>query len=422
MSSRFGKSGTLAATSSSILWGNTRQKALQKMSSAVGIPFDHIRKASVEPTRRELSPSQRFRATAYDSDWKLRPELTEPRPAQQETHAYQQSRDDCDQWLQNVLGKRKRTQASTLSANASSGSRQDLTSSLLKAVASDFQRDWDPLRDLKIQGPKESPPESRSSVSSEDLDISSLALVARLGRRRSTMRDSKARRSSRVPTMKRDTPKEAPKAAEVLTLQSLSGKLSIPFQVSQQAFGWWFQYADSGRNQGLTEAAILEGKHFDMPSLGGMSQKAFIQTCCAISDVETPEQLDMEFVGALIASDESERQLDFEEFLTFFHKFCFSEEVLISRQERELRRLARKHGISFLDIDWLKKEFDKADRKCEGKLRQDEFHSLMAQLMKLPAGQELPDKKKKELWIAATQGWRKVLDLDAFLAFYVTFV
>ena len=63
-----------------------------------------------------------------------------------------------------------------------------------------------------------------------------------------------------------------------------------------------------------------------------------------------------------------------------------------------------------------------ADRKCEGKLRQDEFHSLMAQLMKLPAGQELPDKKKKELWIAATQGWRKVLDLDAFLAFYVTFV
>ena len=32
--------------------------------------------------------------------------------------------------------------------------------------------------------------------------------------------------------MKRDTPKEAPKAAEVLTLQSLSGKLSIPFQAS----------------------------------------------------------------------------------------------------------------------------------------------------------------------------------------------
>lgn len=58
------------------------------------------------------------------------------------------------------------------------------------------------------------------------------------------------------------------------------------------------------------EAAILEGKHFDMPSLGGMSQKAFIQTCCAISDVETPEQLDMEFVGALIASDESPGCMD----------------------------------------------------------------------------------------------------------------
>ena len=62
-----------------------------------------------------------------------------------------------------------------------------------------------------------------------------------------------------------------------------------------------------------------------------------------------------------------------------------------------------------------------ADRRGEGKLKHDEFHELMARLMKLPVGQELPDKKKKELWISATQGWRKQLDLDAFLGFYAQF-
>ena len=77
------------------------------------------------------------------------------------------------------------------------------------------------------------------------------------------------------------------------------------------------------------------------------------------------------------------------------------------------------------DMTWYEKPSEtstfQADRRGEGKLKHDEFHELMARLMKLPVGQELPDKKKKELWISATQGWRKQLDLDAFLGFYAQF-
>ena len=111
-----------------------------------------------------------------------------------------------------------------------------------------------------------------------------------------------------------------------------------------------------------------EERASEPPSLRGPKRRAAF--CESQPKTETREGI----------GTRSERQLDFEEFLTFFHKFCFSEEarrkrpvggktfrkddvapqVLISRQERELRRLARKHGISFLDIDWLKKEFDKA--------------------------------------------------------------
>lgn len=308
---------------------------------------------------------------------------------------------------------------------------------------------WDPLRDLKVHGCKDSDcsDSSDSMSSSESMGIASLAIVARLGRRRSGIGDASTRASNRAQRrasrslqgVRREKSREPPKVAppEILSLAKLSGKHNIPLQVSEQAFSWWFQFAALDGFTG-TEAEVLNGLEFTVPSLGLMSHDAFVQACCAISDVDNPRLLDMEFVGSVLLSvaeclenfansgrdpaDESlNGRLDFVEFLSFFHKFCFSEEVLIPRSEREVRHLARKHGFSFLDIDALKKDFDEADRRGEGKLKHDEFIGLMTRLMKLPAGQELPDKKKKELWITATQGWRKQLDLDAFLGFYAHF-
>eukprot|EP00438_Fugacium_kawagutii_P012647 Skav215602 [mRNA] locus=scaffold666:435915:440702:- [translate_table: standard] len=201
-------------------------------------------------------------------------------------------------------------------------------------------------------------------------------------------------------------------------------------QVGEQALSWWISFATLDGFMG-TEADVLDGMQFTVPSLGLMSHDAFIQACCAISDVDNPKLLDMEFVGSVLLSVAEclekfgNEGLDPEdEMLGRSHGV----DVLISRQERELRGLARKHGFSFLDIDVLKKDFDKAqipgrsaDRRGEGKLKHEEFHELMSRLMKLPAGQELSDKKKKELWVTATQGWRKQLDLDAFLGFYAHF-
>jgi len=458
---------TFTSTGSSSILGFSRQKALQKMSSAVGLGLDQLVKPRrpetshlhqelcsstlhfsagklMKPSRLERPPSNRprFLATAYDSDWKLRSEQA----AKQRTGDNEEPQD----WLHSVLGKKKRK-----GQPMGQRMRSDLVAAILEdGGITDDPFAWDPLRDLKIQGPQESDSssESSTSMSSESLDIKTLAIVARLGRRRSSMqgnvrasvretREQKnQRRASKALTLRREKTKDMPKKVappERLTLAKLSGKHNIPMQVSEQAFNWWFSFATSDGFIG-TEADVLDGMEFDVPSLGLMSHDAFIQACCAISDVDNPKLLDMEFVGSVLLSaaeclenftnsgrdpeDESlNGQLDFVEFLTFFHKFCFSEEVLISREERELRRLARKHGFSFLDIDSLKKDFDKADRRGEGKLKHDEFHELMARLMKLPVGQELPDKKKKELWISATQGWRKQLDLDAFLGFYAQF-
>ena len=38
---------------------------------------------------------------------------------------------------------------------------------------------------------------------------------------------------------------------------------------------------------------MLEGTLFELPSLGSMSREALFKTCCAISDVDDPSQLDM---------------------------------------------------------------------------------------------------------------------------------
>lgn len=455
-SERLGRS-TFGSTSSAIL-GFSRQKALQKMSSAVGLPglerlvkttsrqgpqvtedvcpsrnVFHLSAGKMMALPRPASNRPRLLATAYDSDWKLRPDLLQSKP-----HL-----DGDSDWFRNVLGKRKQK------GHLADRMRPDLVAAILEdGGISEEPYHWDPLRDLKVHGCKDSDcsDSSDSMSSSESMGIASLAIVARLGRRRSGIgNESRAshraqRRASRnAQGPRKEKPKEAPKVVppEILSLAKLSGKHNIPLQVSEQAFSWWFQFATLDGFTG-TEAEVLDGLEFAVPSLGLMSHDAFVQACCAISDVDNPRLLDMEFVGSVLLSvaeclenfgnsgrdpaDESlNGRLDFVEFLAFFHKFCFSEEVLISRSEREVRHLARKHGFSFLDIDALKKDFDKADRRGEGKLKHDEFIGLMTRLMKLPAGQELPDKKKKELWITATQGWRKQLDLDAFLGFYAHF-
>lgn len=426
-----GHSTVLSSTSSSILSCNAREKARQKMSSAVGVPFDHIYRSSPHKAcssgitssksiqaagtmmKQRPPSSQRFLATAYDSNWTLRQEIVDL-----EHERLNDVKTECNSWLHGVLGKRKKKEP-----RMSSKIRPDLISTILEdGGITDKPWAWDPLRDLKMLGMQDSrrSSESSSSASSEALDIGTLAVVARWGRRRSAMRDSHLqrrssiqRRSSKANTFRfreKEKPTEVKKPApEIFTLQKLSSRHNIPFQVSEQAFSWWFQFAKPESFLGTRED-VVDGMEFDIPSLGLMSHDTFVKACCAISDVDDPKLLDMEFVGSVLLraaeylesattsldpQDESlDGHLDFAEFLTFFHKFSFSEEVLINRQERELRRLARKHGFSFLDIDALKKDFDKVDRKGEGKLKQDEFLELMARLMKLPPGQEIPSKKK----------------------------
>ena len=50
---------------------------------------------------------------------------------------------------------------------------------------------------------------------------------------------------------------------------------------------------------------MLAGTPFEMPSLGSMSRDALFKTCCAISDVDDPVQLDMEFVGGALKAVDS---------------------------------------------------------------------------------------------------------------------
>ncbi|CAE7386988.1 unnamed protein product [Symbiodinium natans] len=456
-SNRFGKSSTFSSTSSFLLC-NSREKTFQRMSSAVGVSFDRMRtdslandplepKASLgspslgrksfamrgqEVVKRRPPSSQRFLATSYDGEWKLRSDIQKAfREEEEEEYEDQEttsSKAAHQSWLKGVLGKRKEpVLLGSTKRHITDSDRLELTSRLLKGIDRP-NYDWDPLRDLRVQGPQESEPSSaRTSLSDETVDFTESTMTfSKLSRRMSASLRLGRRRSSRASV----PPKEevrAPTPLERMTLQKLSQLEDIPWQVSKQAFNWFYKFADNGTSNrekmGLTEEAVLAGTPFEMPSLGSMSRDALFKTCCAISDVDDPVQLDMEFVGGALKAVDSNQNgaLDLLEFLDFYHRFCFSEEVLLSRQERELRQLARKYGLSFIELDQLKTKFDKADRNNSGKLGYEEFLSLMARLTNLPQGQELPEKKKKEWWIGARQGWRRHLDLDAFLSFYVNF-
>ena len=85
--------------------------------------------------------------------------------------------------------------------------------------------------------------------------------------------------------------------------------LSYTFQISQSISAFeglnlsFFSCSSQLRSLSRTvEADVLDGMEFDVPSLGLMSHDAFIQACCAISDVDNPKLLDMEFVGSVLLS------------------------------------------------------------------------------------------------------------------------
>lgn len=281
---------------------------------------------------------------------------------------------------------------------------------------------WDPLRSLQINGlpPEEAEAESEAFASDSSSEEEVETVIESKPPR------PKRRRSINMPGGTLIIPGyENSVGPDIVALSDIAVSEGVPYDLCKQALHFFLSFAPMTpvRAKGLTEAEITKGMKFEVEDLGSLDEQLFEQVCCKIAGVESADELAEDFMETAMASADRDGSddIDFVEFLAFYQQFSFSEEVLIGKEERQLRKIARKYGLSFIDIDKYKAEFDKADTDKSGEIEYDEFCQIVIKLMKVPKGQEFPEKRLKEMWRQAKQKRKDSLDFDGFIGFTMKF-
>merc|ERR1712232_1240437 len=119
-----------------------------------------------------------------------------------------------------------------------------------------------------------------------------------------------------------------------------------------------------------------------------------------------------------IVDEDGSGDIDVREFCIWFSSFSFSNELVIDKEKQDVRKLARKLDLEVVDIERYKRAFDDFDLDGSGAIEFDEFVAVMYKLLKVPNGQQLPEKRLVSLWSEADVDGSGELDIEEFCIFY----
>jgi Ca2+-binding EF-hand superfamily protein len=118
------------------------------------------------------------------------------------------------------------------------------------------------------------------------------------------------------------------------------------------------------------------------------------------------------------ADQNSGGQVEFEEFALWLSRHVFSEEFLLSEEEKELRAVARQCKISLDRIDYMRRCFEFFDEDRSGLLDQGEFSQLLHVILKIPKHIQLPKSRLDAMWAEADSNGGGDISFEEFLLFY----
>jgi hypothetical protein len=198
---------------------------------------------------------------------------------------------------------------------------------------------------------------------------------------------------------------------EILTLRQT---LNLPKEAMAQASDLFSKYAEqplkglgSLRDRRLTEDGFIK-VWLDMTH-----QEAG-------QEAEVPPEILMEaFKHAKLGQIQG---LDFSEFATWFSSCYFSEHVSVDKEGRNIRRLARKHGMHHCDVEKYRRIFNSFDNDGNGTIDGSEFEKLLCVCTKVPQSIGLPAARVKHLWQIADDDGDQEINFEEFLTFYVKYL
>jgi len=198
------------------------------------------------------------------------------------------------------------------------------------------------------------------------------------------------------------------------TLQQMAQHLKIPVDVMRQAYDIFTEHAkcpDERQSQDVEHTFLFEAL---------LSHSQFAEILCALTSIARPEELPEDLLNScFITADSSmSRMLDFSEFAVWFSRYGFNENMLLSDEQRDLRMLARRHGIPITTVEKYKAKFDTFDLDGSSKIEFGEFERLLYVLLRIPDGLDLPSSRVRQFWSDSGPNAEGGLGFEEFLLFY----
>mmetsp|Transcript_130141 Transcript_130141/g.278084 ORF Transcript_130141/g.278084 Transcript_130141/m.278084 type:complete len:559 (-) Transcript_130141:50-1726(-) len=164
-------------------------------------------------------------------------------------------------------------------------------------------------------------------------------------------------------------------------------------------------------------------KRYDSKGTGRISSSDFILLIRAVlrdgypNAKDVPRELfDRASLGVFI-------DVGFKDFLDWMTENAFSEHLLLTEAQRQIRKLARRYNVPVPLVEAVKKEFDRFDSDGSGKIEFEEFYTLLIKLfsgngVKVP---DLPMNRVKSFWREIDMDGSGVVDFMEFIPWYVTY-
>jgi len=117
-----------------------------------------------------------------------------------------------------------------------------------------------------------------------------------------------------------------------------------------------------------------------------------------------------------------DRKLSFREFVEWMRILSFDGAVNVTPEERELRRMAKKYGLSSAEVDKYKKMFDELDEDHSGRIENREFENLLYRCGNVRRDIGISASRRRSLWLLADPTLHGSIDFEEFLVFNLKYI
>jgi len=171
----------------------------------------------------------------------------------------------------------------------------------------------------------------------------------------------------------------------------------------------------------VVQQAFKDFNELDADSNGSLSldefEAAIRKTTEVGPDEDLPDYLILKSWESIDNNKDS--RVDFNEYFLWTLQAGWKEEILVNDpKERQLRELARDFGVTVLDVERLKRVFDKFDVDKSGEIDKDEFVSVICSLMNAVDTSQVSHSMLNRYWKEADRNNDGGLDLPEFMVWY----